>query len=329
VSRGPSPLELLAEKSGRPFPHLTEARERTIEGLRDRSNGLQGLQHSADVAVVLMGSWGRAEVTAGSDDDFMVLLHGGEREPVEPSVEAVAEVFDHSPGSQGIFGAPVFSERLVGDIGLDRDDNKNLTRRMLLILESTAVTGNDAYELVREELLDRYLDESVKPYRPPRFLLNDVVRYWRTICVDFAGKEREGPEKWGVRNAKLRTSRKILFAGGLLPVLQCYRFDEEQMRHFLKDQLDRPPTDRIAQAFIEHDAADAGARALGAYDEFVGQMNSEAFRQELGEVVRENSRQSKVFTEVRRIAHELERGLLALLYETRSLPQVAREYAIF
>jgi hypothetical protein len=226
----PSPLELLAEKSGRVFPHLTDARERTIEGLRDRSNRLQELQHSHDVAVVLMGSWGRAEVTAGSDDDFMVLVHGGDGESVEPSVEAVAEILNHPPGSQRIFGVPVFSERLVEDIGLDRDDNKNLTRRMLLMLESTAVTGKDPYELVRGELLDRYLDESVKPYRPPRFLLNDVVRYWRTICVDFAGKEREGPEKWGLRNAKLRTSRKILFAGGApscLAVLSVQRGADE------------------------------------------------------------------------------------------------------
>jgi hypothetical protein len=50
------------------------------------------------------------------------------------------------------------------------------------------------------------------------------------ICVDFAGKEREGRDKWGLRNAKLRASRKVLFAGGLIPVLECFRFDREPMR---------------------------------------------------------------------------------------------------
>jgi hypothetical protein len=268
-------------------------------------------------------------VTAGSDDDFMLLVQGGDRGQVDPTVDAVGTVLDRSPGPQGIFGVPVFSDHLVQEIGLDDDDNKNLTRRMLLMLESTAVTGESIYGIVRDELLDRYLDQSVKAYRPPRFLLNDVVRYWRTICVDFAGKERQGPEKWGLRNAKLRTSRKILFAGGLLPVLECFRFDKAEMRNFLKAQLGMPPTDRIAQSFLEHNAVDTGARTLAAYDEFVRRMNDASFRSELREVVRENSHESDAFAEVQRIAHDLERGLLALLYETRALPQVARDYAIF
>lgn len=63
---------------------------------------------------------------------------------------------------------------------------------MLLLLESVGATNEDVHEVVTGELADRYLDESVKDFRVPRFLLNDVVRYWRTICVDFAGKERKG-----------------------------------------------------------------------------------------------------------------------------------------
>jgi hypothetical protein len=326
-----SPLEVLAEKADREFPQLFAARERTQIGLAERSDRLAGLTHSADLSVVLMGSWGRGEVTAESDDDFMLLLHGAERADgeVEPSVDQVAAVLDASPGGQGIFGLPVFSERLVHDIGLDDDDNSNFTRRLLLMLESVPVTGEDAYRAVRSELLDRYLDESVKAYRPPRFFLNDIVRYWRTICVDFAGKEHEGPRKWGLRNAKLRTSRKILFAGGLLPVLECFRFDLADIRGYLEEQLDMPTTDRIAQSFLVHNALEPGARTFAAYDEFVGRMDDREFRDELASVVRKNSAESTAFADLQRIAGELQGGLLALLYETRALPQVVRDFAIF
>jgi hypothetical protein len=178
-------------------------------------------------------------------------------------------------------------------------------------------------------VLGRYLDEYIKPFRPPRFLLNDTVRYRRTICVDFAGKEREAPVKWGIRNAKLRTSRKVLFAGGLLPVLECSRFDQDGIPGFLNQQFSMPPTDRIAHAFLENDAIDAGARALGAYDEFLGLLDDEGFRRELTELTRARADESHAFRATRRIGQDLEAGLLALLFETDFLPQVVRDYAIF
>jgi hypothetical protein len=44
-----------------------------------------------------MGSWGRAEVTAGSDDDFMVLVHGPQGSDGEPPIDAVSDVLNHAP----------------------------------------------------------------------------------------------------------------------------------------------------------------------------------------------------------------------------------------
>ena len=61
----------------------------------------------------------------------------------------------------------------------------------------------------RRALIAGYLEANVKDHRPPRFLLNDLVRYWRTIAVDFESKMRARKgEGWGLRNGTLRLSRK-------------------------------------------------------------------------------------------------------------------------
>jgi len=323
-----SPLEELAATTGRGFPHLMGAREQTAGGLEDRRARLASLRHDSDTSVVLMGSWGRAEVTGGSDDDFMVLIDGPDRK-VAPSIAEVRTVLDRAPGDQGVFGDRVSCDDLVDNIGLDPDKNTNLTRRMLFLLESVPGTAEDVYSAARKRVLGRYLDESTKDFRPPRLLLNDTIRYWRTVTVDFAAKEHAGSAKWGLQNAKLRTSRKVLFAGGLLPIFGCANLERGAMFGFLNAQLDMPPTDRIARAFLEQDAADTGARALGAYDQFVGLLDDKNLRQRLENLTRATAEESEVFAEVRLLGSQFEAGLLALLFETEPLSKLVRDYGVF
>jgi hypothetical protein len=187
---GKSPLGELAAKTGRNFPNLFRARERTATGLEDRRSRLARLPHDSDTSVVLMGSWGRGEVTHRSDDDFMVVIDGPDRE-VKPSIDEVRTVLDQAPGDQGVFGERVACDGLVENVGLDRDRNTNLTRRMLFLLESVPATADGVYSAARDRVLDRYLDESIKHFRPPRFLLNDTIRYWRSPWIS---RPRSGPD---------------------------------------------------------------------------------------------------------------------------------------
>ncbi len=327
-----SALEQLAERSDEGFPNLAAARvlsERRLSEMRDK---LEVLPCGADACVALFGSWGRRELTEHSDDDWAILVNGPRQVDMHPllsAVEGALGIEGREPGSQGIFGASVICDHLVERIGLDGDDNKNLTRRMLLLLESTAVANEAAHLACRARVLDGYLDDSVKGYRPPRFLLNDVIRYWRTICVDFVGKEREGAgQKWALRNLKLGLSRKALFAGGLLPVLLCHRFAATDIRPFLSDAFAAPSLDRIAWAFLELDAIDAGIRAIGAYDRFIGLLADGEARTQLEQLSKEEARESGFFAYGKRLAGEFQQGLLALLFETRLEPLV-REYGIF
>jgi hypothetical protein len=154
------------------------------------------------------------------------------------------------------------------------------------------------------------------------------MRYWRTIAVDFAGKHRDDDTKWGLRNAKLRTSRKLLFAGGLIPTLRCHTMRHAEAADFLAGQLALPATDRVADAFLAAGHHDAGVRCLGAYDRWTGMVADAAVREELASLDRASAMGSATFVEVRRLAAELQNGLLALLFETSLAPAV-REYAIF
>ena len=325
-------LEQLASRSDGGFPNLTAARALTERRLSEVREQLESAPCDPDTCVALFGSWGRHELTDYSDDDWAILIDGSGRDDARPlpsDVESALGIVGRRPGSQGIFGASVSCDNLVERIGLDGDDNKNLTRRMLLLLESTAVANEVAHRACRTRVLDGYLDDSVKGYRPPRFLLNDVIRYWRTICVDFVGKEREGAgQKWALRNLKLGLSRKALFAGGLLPVLLCHRFAAGDIRSFLSDAFTAPSLDRIARAFLELDAVDAGVRAVGAYDRFIGLLGNGGARDELEQLPREQARESDFFLYGKRLAAEFQQGLLALLFETRLEPLV-REYGVF
>lgn len=339
-------LERLAERSADGFPNLAAARARTSAGLAERRRALAAVELPDDLAVVLFGSWGRHEVTAGSDDDWALLRGGHSHEPDQrpvhgiqalpgvapPPLAAVGAVLGgpgRDPGRQGTFAATIGTDALVEHIGLDADDNRNLTRRMLLVLESVAVAGEDVHAAARAQVVDGYLADERKSFRPPRFFLNDLMRYWRTICVDFVGKLRgeEGEAKWGLRNAKLRTSRKVLFAGGLLPLLSCHRLPHEAHRAHLLAQLAAPPTDRLAQAFLDHGAPDAGIRALSAYDRWVGLLGDDEARAQLATLSEADARADPVFREARRHAAELQGGLLALLFET-PLRDVVREYGV-
>jgi hypothetical protein len=318
-------LAQLAAAGGAEFPNLTRAREYTAAQLAARAGALADL----DAAVVLFGSWGRDELTTQSDDDWAVL--GDASESTLARCREVLGGAEREPGQQDLFGVAFSCDELTRNIGLDADTNANLTRRMLLLLESRAVSGPDEHARCFGQVLHAYLGHGVRDYGPPRFLLNDLIRYWRTICVDFEGKRRGAggdDPKYASRNAKLRTSRKVLFAGGLLPVLMCHTKTAAEMPAFLTRQFSAAPTDRLAAAFIQQGAVAEGVRALGAYDRWIGLLSSADARAELA-ALRESTREaSPLFAQIREIGDELQRGLLALLYETRLSP-LTRWYGLF
>jgi predicted nucleotidyltransferase len=216
------PIELLAEKWSLNLPEIKKAREQARAKRREFKEICTREKFvTEDTSVVVFGSLARDEYTAGSDLDWTLLIDGeanSDHSRVTQRIStSIAGIFK-DPNPTGAFGGMTFSHQLIHNIGGPDDTNANTTQRILMLLESRSIhgLGDAAYGRVVRGILNRYIEQEVSHlnrqrtrYKVPRFLLNDVVRFYRTMAVDFASKQRaRGGQGWGIRNAKLRLSRK-------------------------------------------------------------------------------------------------------------------------
>jgi hypothetical protein len=147
-----------------------------------------------DTSLVVFGSLARGEWTSKSDLDWTYLIDGVANSDHQTISQQIRVFLKKKkiigPGATGTFGNMAFSHDIVHQIGGQNDTNRNTTQRVLLLLESRRIgkaeTGRiDAHERVLRAVISRYIEEDDHPltpdskrYRVPRFLLNDIVRFW-------------------------------------------------------------------------------------------------------------------------------------------------------
>ncbi len=309
-----------------------------------------------DTNLVVFGSLARGEWTSQSDLDWTYLIDGeANADHLRISQQIHATLTDKGflePGPTGTFGNMAFSHDIVHQIGGEADTNKNTTRRVLLLLESCFI-GNrgDAHERVIRAAINRYLEEDdhhltsdSKRYRVPRFLLNDIVRFWRTMAVDFASKQRDrGGKGWGLRNAKLRMSRKLIFASGL-SICFGVNLDPELNRQISTDRNDiklnlvnhirervrLTPLEILANFIEQYRIPDQVATDLfGSYAEFLDLLNDEASRKALKALRASDSRTDATFKRVRKIGETFQRSLDHIFFENPQVAPLTRRYGVF
>jgi hypothetical protein len=205
---------------------------------------------------------------------------------------------------------------------------------------------------VVKSVLNRYLDNDIgfltssgQRYKVPRFLLNDIVRYWRTVCVDYATKHRERKgEKWALRNAKLRLSRKLIFASGLLTCINCSLksppdfhinlFNQpEPLQPLLLQLLSYvrlTPLEILAEAMNSYAKPETAILAFDAYDRFLSLINDPGVRKHLSELKAQDTDKDQTFNEIRNISHQFQKGLNQLFFDDNDqVAELTRKYGIF
>ncbi|HEX4497511.1 MAG TPA: DUF294 nucleotidyltransferase-like domain-containing protein [Thermoanaerobaculia bacterium] len=352
-SASSSPFDQLREKYCEDWPAIVGARELTDRRLRE----LEPIKavESDNTAVVVFGSFARRELTPDSDADWSLLIDG----PSDPEhfriVQEVGRNLEmlgfQKPGATGTFGTLVSSHELIHHIGGVHDTNQNLTRRILLLLESLAVTNQIVQERVLRGVLSRYVvsDISVSWHSQsslsvPRFLLNDIVRFWRTMAVDYAAKRWEqSSQKWALRNAKLRMSRKLLFVGGLLI---CFSFElhppenrdevlldkstkAPRLADFLFGQMRLTPIDLLSRALLRIDRPDIVRALMESYDGFLALLGDPESRSHLEALKFEQVEGDLVFGKIRQLSHSFQEGLTSLFFGDDDLRKLVIKYGVF
>ena len=89
---------------------------------------------------------------------------------------------------------------------------------MLLLLEGEWLFNEAGLKDIRRKILERYIAEGMKDHQLALFLLNDVIRYYRTMAVDYEFKtvEISKVKPWGIRNIKLMFSTTFFMPAGFL-----------------------------------------------------------------------------------------------------------------
>ncbi len=344
----------LASGNGVTWAALQRCRQ-AAEAERSRIRRLVEKDIPADCSFLVFGSLARDEYTNRSDIDWALLIDGAASpQHLDIAQKIARELGNKQPGPTQVFGCPIFSHDLVHLIGGQADTNSNTTRRILLLLESRAlIQGEDVRGRVLRHLLRRYVGEdrgyhTVHNYdvRIPRFLLNDIVRYWRTMGVDYATKRRErGSAGWAIRNIKLRMSRKLIFAAGLAMCLSCQlrpsqalagkpfaneRDFTDALQDFLFEFANRTPLQILTRFAISFGAESAAVKCLEAYDAFLDILSDDAKRERLNELGVEDAFQDDVFLQAREIGTSFQEGLTRLFFESDTdLTVAVQRYGVF
>jgi hypothetical protein len=168
------------------------------------------------------------------------------------------------------------------------------------------------------------------------------------MAVDFASKQRDREGSgWGLRNAKLRMSRKLIFASGLLvcfsagldPELKkqistVKSTDDDAIKsnlaNHLKNLVMLTPLEIFDRSVKSYEvAANVAEDLFGAYGEFLVMLADVQTRKALADLRAKDSRTDATFKQVRKISARFEKALDAMFFENPILAPLTRKYGVF
>lgn len=203
--------------------------ESTIKKIKNEFSQRLDLRKHQSVNIYCAGSLGRGDIGNKPDLDLFILSNNREcKERRLYSLRLIAEIIDVNKK----LGFPEFSNDgqylkvysfpdMLDALGSPKDDNENLfTVRMLLLLESRPIFNEELYNSHVENTLGHYFrDMRGRASFKPLFLLNDLLRFWRTLCLNYELIRDDTDRPWRKKNINLKFSRMLTIFGTVLPII--------------------------------------------------------------------------------------------------------------
>lgn len=170
-------------------------------------------------------------------------------------------------------------------LGTEKDDVANtFTARLLLLLESKPLVEDAVYEEIVRSVIGSYWRDyqGHEAEFMPAFLANDILRIWRTFCVNYEARTKREPEdkKAGgkLKNYKLKHSRLLTCYSALLYLLAVYNRQNSVSPADALGMIRLTPTERLewllGQSQLK-DAAETITKLLHQYERFLTTTNVE------------------------------------------------------
>lgn len=334
----------------RELTSLLDAIDRSVDAI-DRARGLLADDRylkERKLDFIGFGSLARYEMTPSSDLDYLLVGDINEDEDALKRVVTssvvklrqgmVDNVVLSEPGKTNIFGGVVQSSEITSTIGLLPDTNHTLTRRILLLEESVSLFNPESHQALLRSILGEYL-ASRKPgsSKVPRVLLNDIIRYWRTIAVDYHAKS--SPEQpYSLRYLKLLIPRKLCFVSSIAPLyFMSFHGNGSDEADFLLEHFSQPAMIRLVRLLAkiggsEYSDADemreSAARIFQTLNQFIACSGDASWRDRVEQECKGRDPRSEThFGDMRELGRQLHSDIGKIFTSEAMLP-FTKEYMI-
>jgi predicted nucleotidyltransferase len=269
-----------------------------VEKLRGELRAAESII-AGKACVYATGSVGRREASLHSDLDLFILakseVRANGKESLLTRLDSIRVKADLIEATDKL-GFPEFSgdgkyltayavHELIDTLGSSRDDVENtFTARLLLLLESLPLLESEVYDQVTAEVIAAYwkdYDDYQENFMPA-FLCNDILRLWRTFCVNYEAKRTAGlptqeKAKAKLKNYKLKHSRILTCYSAVLYLLALHTRQCSVSQTDVVKMIKLSPTRRLEWLRDQSDfekARSTTSRLLSQYNRFLETTNA-------------------------------------------------------